>query len=715
MAFQGSNFSLLALRVLPGCGEHLKKILSEEWYLLNNWYTLEDNTLVKRQEVGLERILYGENISVSAVVGKNGSGKSSLMELIYRLVNNLDFCMMQGRTTAGAWPLLFIEKLRVELYFESEGQLGCLTCMDFNVSFKWGESLIAYEADNLQGGHNDETKEQMTFITRHFCYNLVANYALLSLNPGDYQRDTAFPLDAHKESKNWLDSIYNKNDGYTAAIGIEPYKGGGQVDLYNQKKLCRARLVGMLIDSHRRGIDFFDGYSYHSITLRFNEQFMHQQANEAGTAYKGEGSHLDIELPHLLENSYSFVAVILDAFGISGMNMKDAVVRTACAYLAFKTLHVARIYPKYDKYEVIGKERYFSRDTRVFDKRKYFSVGKRGSEKQLRELVADVLNDHSHITQKIRQTLNFLKMIAKKYQREGHEWRCPVLNSYEEYIQLFSVDSGEYGHIFDTFDSIMDYFPPPIYSTNIFLNRKKRVKGRMGTKTEKVPYNSLSSGEQQFIQTVVSIIYHIRNIVSVPDIRGAAKYYNINLFIDEVEACFHPEYQQRFLKLFLGMLKAQKLTDKCNFNIVIATHSPFILSDIPRTNVLYLEEGKNARVNEQMINPFCGNVCDMLKNSFFLEHGFMGEWAKDTVNDLILYLETVQNKETKDACSVFSWDKERAKDFICMIGEPILKGSLMNEYSKAFSEKDDDMIKWHLEEIARLTQIRHHEKNHDNT
>ena len=80
MDFQKANFSLLAVRVLPDCQNHLKKVLKEEWYLLNGWYELKNNALAKRTDCQFERNLYGENVSISAIVGKNGSGKSSLME-----------------------------------------------------------------------------------------------------------------------------------------------------------------------------------------------------------------------------------------------------------------------------------------------------------------------------------------------------------------------------------------------------------------------------------------------------------------------------------------------------------------------------------------------------------------------------------------------------------------------------------------------------------
>lgn len=146
--------------------------------------------------------------------------------------------------------------------------------------FKWGEdNAIQYKADNLQGRHDNDSMQQLAYISRHFCFNLVSNYAMMSLNPGDYWKDIADPLDRKAKNGNWLDSIYNKNDGYTAAIGIEPYKGEGNINLYTQKKLCRARLVGMLIETGQKGEELFDGYSYHGINLKLDTAYMFKQGN----------------------------------------------------------------------------------------------------------------------------------------------------------------------------------------------------------------------------------------------------------------------------------------------------------------------------------------------------------------------------------------------------------------------------------------------------
>lgn len=64
------------------------------------------------------------------------------------------------------------------------------------------------------------------------------------------------------------------------------------------------------------------------------------------------------------------------------------------------------------------------------------------------------------------------------------------------------------------------------------------------------------------------------------------------LVLDEIELCFHPEYQRLFVANLLQSLKDNKVTESVNVNVVLTTHSPFVLSDIPQSNILYLEMGK---------------------------------------------------------------------------------------------------------------------------
>ena len=127
--------------------------------------------------------------------------------------------------------------------------------------------------------------------------------------------------------------------------------------------------------------------------------------------------------------------------------------------------------------------------------------------------------------------------------------------------------------------------------------------------------------------------YHLVNINSVW--RSKAKkvgrapllqYRYINAIFDEIELYYHPELQRRFLALLLNMLRDIELTHIEGINIMLVTHSPFVLSDIPRSNVLAL--GGDPTIDE----TFCANIHEMLNQSFFM-HYTMGEVSQTAIEE----------------------------------------------------------------------------------
>ena len=82
-----------------------------------------------------------------------------------------------------------------------------------------------------------------------------------------------------------------------------------------------------------------------------------------------------------------------------------------------------------------------------------------------------------------------------------------------------------------------------------------------------------------------------------------------------------------------------------------------------------MKEGKQDNYDINKRNPFAANVNDILRNSFFLEKGFMGEFTKQKILSLIKFI-TGKSNNSKE------WDREGAKHFISLIGEPILKEKL---------------------------------------
>ena len=118
------------------------------------------------------------------------------------------------------------------------------------------------------------------------------------------------------------------------------------------------------------------------------------------------------------------------------------------------------------------------------------------------------------------------------------------------------------------------------------------------------------------------------------------------------------------------------LNTYCGFNIIITTHSPFLLSDIPQSNVLYLEDG-HVVDKSYMQNPFAANVNDILRQSFFLKNGFMGEFAKQKILKVI-------DSYTKKKLDTNEF--KEAVELLTLIGEPLLK----NKLSTFMKDKGDE-------------------------
>ena len=143
--------------------------------------------------------------------------------------------------------------------------------------------------------------------------------------------------------------------------------------------------------------------------------------------------------------------------------------------------------------------------------------------------------------------------------------------------------------------------------------------------------------------------------------------------MDELELCFHPEMQRTFVDKMVSTITRLHLNTHLKVNLMLVTHSPFILSDIPKQNILYLEKG--VCVNDQIeINPYAANVNDILHQSFFLKDSFIGELALKRIQKLMDEIDNYGKQKS------YRKEEELLQE-INMIGDRFLKQQLTSYLS----------------------------------
>ena len=124
------EFALGVLHILPNCKQTLRKNLKDEYYVLNQRCIVDtENHIVSLSSLNQGMIdFFGKGIAIQAIVGVNGSGKSSLFELIYRIINNLSCLLNRGKRRKASEQLYYIDDLWAELFVIIDGKLFCIAC-----------------------------------------------------------------------------------------------------------------------------------------------------------------------------------------------------------------------------------------------------------------------------------------------------------------------------------------------------------------------------------------------------------------------------------------------------------------------------------------------------------------------------------------------------------------------------------------------------------
>lgn len=687
---QLKSFLLSYIEIKLGCAPSIRKILKEgEKYCFNQYTTNDGDSFIND--------LFGNNIFVQAIVGKNGCGKSTLFEIIIRIMNNLAYMLFKHiPENEHSMKVSYIKNIYADLGFIYNREIGCIKSRGETMAFEIGSHKYVFGILNNEFGDDYEhiekpTDEKILEITENLFYTLVINYSIHAFYEKNYRGDEI--ILGQSDGYPWIKCLYHKNDGYRIPIVLNPYRDNGTLDMDTESYLNENRLISILKYSEKNSLEFIENYQLNNINYTFWPDTLLQKFSikDLKTDVDEKKFHNDYSYRYntiidlfkkSLASSKSYARCIIEAYNFVYTGNEDDLKLIGYLYLVYKVLNIAGTYPAYRDYD-------------DFSKMSLCFATETGNEKgiwepfELVDFIHELRNDSSHITLKLRQTENFLTNYS------GRKVDYDLLMGHPDYDTFLTILNLKDKIDYHDLDDIMEHMPPSFFEHDIILDRYNIKKEKINERP--ISISLLSSGELQMLFVLSSIVYHCKNILSITE-KNRVKYRCINLLLDEIELCFHPDFQRQFLNNLITTISRMKLNENCGFNILLSTHSPFILSDIPQQNILYLNEGEVWN-NKVKINPFCANVNDILYQSFFLNKGFMGEFIRRKVLDLIEYLSNGTNNDEY-------WDAKKARHFILTIGDPLVKEQLMAMYRDSKFIYKQDKIELYKAEIERIEEDR---------
>jgi len=550
--------------------------------------------------------IFPDNINVTAIVGENGSGKSSLVK---SFISGINYNTVSYDTR---------RKLACYINHEKDLMYIHTYIQDLNI-----KSNIKYEIENHQGSFykTDKGFEKEKFESFYYLYQ--AN------------------LDMEDDLYNGFE--YNEK----IIIYTEPNKRNNKIDLLDIDIKMKQYILQYLVNTKKTKFQ-------HSIF--FNPTGIYFELNK-DIFYEFFPREYDNDYAKFQENNISNIQLLmkLDIF----------------IYFYFNNELLKNLQPNSTLNKLEELKSYLS-----------FKMYKESIENNfllLEEASNNILNSVGHTREEIKSNHNYsndeLSVFLNEVENifltirdiESLSNLCTLdvhvgnINGYDVNMKNFSQESAD----------ILKHLPNHL--SLAFYEKNGRV------------LSDLSSGEQN----ILKMLYSIENIIHLRKNKSKT----INIFLDEIENTLHPNWQKKLINILIEQFKEYKI----QINFYTSSHSPFIISDLPKENVIFLENGeqKNPFKDKQ---TFGANIHTLLSDGFFMDGGLMGEFAKSKINEVLNFHKRVEEiKEEKDEIKILKNEYLDEDE-----NNKSLKDKFWNIQSIIGEDYIKQVIKNHLIEIEKI-------------
>lgn len=180
--------------------------------------------------------------------------------------------------------------------------------------------------------------------------------------------------------------------------------------------------------------------------------------------------------------------------------------------------------------------------------------------------------------------------------------------------------------------------------------------------------HQISEGELGLINTYSGIYYALTN--EYKNQKSAI------ILLDEPDKSFHPMWIASFIDNLIKLVES--IDNEMTYQFIISTHSPFMLSDVPKEAITCIDIVDHHRIVSQAKTSFASNYYDIIKDTFFLKDS-VGTFAKRKINEIIEEINNLNSNTNQETIT-------KLNNLINIIDDPYLKNTLSLQLNKKIAK-----------------------------